>query len=86
MINANAVLIGDIEMYLKPFKPNRMTTRSKSYTKWDETFLDLKHSIDDDNFANDLKELFELESESLIPTEYKAKCHGITWKGRLLES
>jgi hypothetical protein len=55
-----------------------MTTRSKSYTKWDETFLDLKHSIDDENFANDLKELFELESGSLIPTEYKAKCHGIT--------
>jgi hypothetical protein len=82
MIQADAQLIGDIKMYLKPFeRSNRIGTRSKPNVKWDETFFDLKHSPEDDNFGRDLKEIMEPElgeKSFLIPTEYKAKCHGIT--------
>jgi hypothetical protein len=78
---ADIELIGDIKMYLKPFEHNRMATRSQTNVKWDETFFDLKHSPEDDNFGRDLKEIMEPElgeKSFLIPTEYKAKCHGIT--------
>jgi hypothetical protein len=68
-------------MYLKPLEhSNRIGTRSKPNNKRDETFFDLKHSPEEENFASDLKDIAEPESSEnsfLIPTEYKAKCHGI---------
>ncbi len=78
--NAEIELIGDIEMYLKPFDRNPIETRSSPYNKWNETFFDLQHSPEDTNFGRDLKEIAEpelSENSFLIPTEYKAKCHGI---------
>lgn len=79
MIQADAELIGDIKMYLKPFeRSNRIGTRSKPHVKWGETFWDLKHSPQDEHFGSNLKEIAELESgqESFLKsTGYTKNCH-----------
>jgi hypothetical protein len=88
IIKADAELIDDIEMYLKPFDRNRIATSSSPCNKWDETFFDLKHSPEDEDFGSDLKRIMEPESGEksfLIPTEYKAKCHGITGRETLFD-
>ncbi len=90
-IGADKELIEDIETYLKPFSPEqtgdgRIDTGESELgndpRKWQETFLDLKHSPGDKNFGYELKKIAEprrnKESFELIPTSYVFKCHGLS--------
>jgi hypothetical protein len=79
---ADEELIGDIEMYLKPFDRNPIATRSQTNEmnemKWDETFFDLKHSPEDEDFGSNLKKIAEPDSgkESFLKsTGYTKNCH-----------
>jgi hypothetical protein len=67
-IGADKELIEDIEMYLKPFRPEQTETGDgridtgeselgNEPRKWQETFLDLKHSPEDKRFGYELKKL-----------------------------
>jgi hypothetical protein len=79
-------------MYLKPFRPEHTETGDgridtgeselgNEPRKWQETFLDLKHSPEDKSFGYELKKIAEprrnKESFSLIPSSYVFKCHGL---------
>ena len=81
-------LIGDIETYLKPFRhqdqaKETVMTGLRSITakikKWDETFLHLRHSPEDNNFGNNLKDIADPKPGQeciFFPEEYQFKCHG----------
>jgi hypothetical protein len=90
-IGADKELVGDIETYLKPFRPEPIGDGSIAMEaselgndprKWQETFLDLKHSPEDENFGYELKKIVEPRrnkaSFELIPTGYVFKCHGLS--------
>jgi hypothetical protein len=81
-------LIGDIETYLKPFRhqdqaEETVMTGLRSITarirKWDETFVHLRHSPEDNNFGNNLKDIADPKPGQeciFFPEEYQFKCHG----------
>ncbi|EFX65541.1 hypothetical protein DAPPUDRAFT_94544 [Daphnia pulex] len=90
-IGADKDLVGDIDTYLKPFRPEPIGDGSIAMgeselgndpRKWQETFLDLKHSPEDENFGYELKKIAEPRrnkaSFELIPTGYVFKCHGLS--------
>lgn len=88
LIKADKVLIEDIELYLKPFQPKHSTTTNKKgskcrsqatkITRWEETFVHLRHSPDNGEFGKELKKIFEpqIDEDYFLPSEYKANCHG----------
>jgi hypothetical protein len=91
LIVADEELIGDIETYLKPFRQEPISDGSIAMgesepgndpRKWQETFLDLKHSPEDKSFGYELKKIAEprrnKESFELIPSSYVFKCHGLS--------
>jgi hypothetical protein len=91
LIAADEELIGDIETYLKPFRQEPISDGSIAMgesepgndpRKWQETFLDLKHSPEDKSFGYELKKIAEprrnKESFELIPSSYVFKCHGLS--------
>jgi hypothetical protein len=91
LIGADKVLIEDIELYLKPFQPKHINNAKKDRArKWDETFVDLKHSSGDSNLGYELNNIIptentkmngdetdeEEETISFIPSDYDFECHG----------
>ena len=84
LIKADQKLLDDIENYLKPYCPQKKeemppvgTTRSQTskVKEWDETFVDLKHSTDDQHFGSEWKQIAESDNNLIFPKMYTFGCH-----------
>ena len=87
LIKAEKKLLDDIENYLKPYCPQPKeemppvgTTRSQTskVKEWDKTFVDLKHSINDQHFGSEWKQIAEpqnSEGNLIFPKTYSFECH-----------
>ncbi len=86
LIAADKELIGDIETYLKPFRQEhndaekiKCGTRQQEIRtrKWGETFVDLGHSPNDEDFGKEFKKITEpKKGKDFLPQSYTFKCHG----------